>query len=321
MRPSFILLTGALAAACSSTPEAYSLGGEPLYPPPLAPEVLEKREAQLAEAQARAREHPDDPDAMIWVGRRMGYLGEYVEAAQIFTLGIDRWPEDARFRRHRGHRRITLRAFGPAIDDLERAADLVADQPDRVEPDGLPNARNIPTSTLKFNIFYHLGLARYLSADFESAVEAWDRCLAVSKNPDTLCATTHWYYMTLRRLHRETEAERLLAPIHADLDVIENHGYHELCLMYRGERTPEEVMGSGEEGTVEDATVAYGVGNWYYYNGQLEKARAIFRRILENPQWAAFGYIAAEVEIHARGAASYEFGDGQSRAHSATGRR
>jgi hypothetical protein len=45
------------------------------------------------------------------------------------------------------------------------------------------------------------------------------------------------------------------------------------------------------------ATQGYGVGNWYLYNGQLEQAREIFKRVLQTKSWAAFGYIAAEVDM------------------------
>ena len=44
---------------------------------------------------------------------------------------------------------------------------LVAAKPDEVEPDGAPNARGIPRSTLQSNIWYHLGLAQYLAGDFD----------------------------------------------------------------------------------------------------------------------------------------------------------
>jgi len=47
------------------------------------------------------------------------------------------------------------------------------DKPNQIEPDGLPNAKNIPISTLKGNIWYHLGLAYYLKGDFENALWAY----------------------------------------------------------------------------------------------------------------------------------------------------
>ena len=53
---------------------------------------------------------------------------------------------------------------------------------------------------------------------------------------------------------------------------------------------------------LDDVTTAYGVGNWYLYNGDTARALGIFERIVATGNWAAFGAIAAEAEIARRGA-------------------
>lgn len=280
--------------------EAVSLFGEPLAPPALPPETKADREAKLAAARAEAEARPDDVDALIWLGRRTAYLGRYREAIDIYTRALARHPDEPRLLRHRGHRYLTVRRFDLAVADLERAAQLVAGQPDEVEPDGLPNARNIPVSTLQTNIWYHLGLAHYLlggPGDMEKAREAFQECLKVSKNADMQVATTHWLYMTLRRLGRVGEAEALLAPMRPDMDVIENRAYHLLTLMYKGEIPPESIPGL-TDGGADGPTLGYGLGDWYLYNGRREDAIRAFREILTwKDQWAAFGYIAAEADL------------------------
>jgi tetratricopeptide (TPR) repeat protein len=290
-----LLLT---ACVTSTAPEVVPATAPAVVPPPapLSPETRAKFEAELDAARAVYEQKPDDADAIIWLGRRTAYLGRYAEAIEIFTEGIRKHPRDARMLRHRGHRYITLRRFDLAIRDLERAARLVRNKPDQVEPDGLPNARNIPTSTLQSNIWYHLGLAHYLRGDFERALDAYQQCMNVSKNPDGLVSTSNWLYWTLRRLGRAAEAERVLEPISTDLEVIENRAYHELLLMARGEIDPKELE-NRDAATVDGTTVLYGVGNWYVVSGQPERARPIFERIVAGPQWAAFGYIAAEAEL------------------------
>ena len=62
-------------------------------------------------------------DALIWLGRRNAYLGNYKDAIGIYTEGIQKYPNDARFYRHRGHRLITLRCFDDAIADLRKPLD------------------------------------------------------------------------------------------------------------------------------------------------------------------------------------------------------
>ena len=284
-------------ATANASAEATSLTGVPLVPPPLPDSVRARYEERLREAEADLQRDPQSADAAIWVGRRIAYLGRYREAIDTFTSAIARHPEDPRLYRHRGHRYITTRRLGEAITDLERAAELVRGRPDEIEPDGLPNARNIPTSTLQSNIFYHLGLAHYLRGDFQRASDTYREALRVSTNPDMLVATTHWAYMTLRRLGDSTQAAALLAPISGNMDIIENDAYHRLLLLYRGELEADSLAAPAGDDGVQDATIAYGAANWHLYNGRPEEARAILERVVRGPQWAAFGYIAAEAEL------------------------
>jgi len=64
------------------------------------------------------------PDNLIWLGRRLAYLGKYDEAIEIYSKGIIKYPKDARFYRHRGHRYISSRCFELAIKDFKKAASI-----------------------------------------------------------------------------------------------------------------------------------------------------------------------------------------------------
>lgn len=267
-------------------------------PPPVSEAAKREMETQLAAARASYEANPNDPEAIIWFGRRLAYPGRFREAIEVYTKGIEKFPNDPRFYRHRGHRYITLRKFAPAIADFEKAAALTRGKRDEVEPDGQPNARNIPTSTLQFNIWYHLGLAYYLSGQNQRALRSYRECLKVSKNPDALVATTHWLYMTLRRLNRGKEAALVLAPIRPGLEIIENDGYYRLLLMYKGQVSPQSLHADAlKEGSSPGAhSILYGIGNWYSYNGRRKEALKVFQHILASDQWTSFGYIAAEVD-------------------------
>ncbi len=256
-------------------------------------------ETRLKEAQAQYEANPDSADAIIWLGRRLAYLGRFAEAIDTYTKGIVKFPADARFYRHRGHRHITLRQFDLAIADLEKASKLTKGKPDEIEPDGQPNARNIPTSTLQFNIRYHLGLAYYLTGKNQKALNSYRECLKVSKSPDRLVSTSHWLYMTLRRLNQSTEAAKVLEPVTEGMDIVENAGYYRLLLMYKGvipsERLLEEAL--KQEGSAASHSVLYGIGNWHLYNGRRDQAFELFRKMLAGDQWTSFGFIAAEADI------------------------
>lgn len=287
-------------AAQNDGREATSLLGRPLVRPVLAGETLARLEAQLAAARAAYERSPDNADSIIWLGRRTAYLGRYREAIQIFAEGIAKHPNDARLYRHRGHRYITVRELDHAIQDLERAAALERGREDEIEPDGAPNRFNIPTSTLQSNIWYHLALAHYLKHDFAKALPAWLEAMKVSNNDDMLVATSDWLYMTYRRLGRARDAEQVLTRITPDLRILENEAYHKRLLMYKGLLKPDAVLDFNNPDPVQVATYGYGVGNWYLAQGDSARAFALFDKILEGRNWAAFGFIAAEAEIAAR---------------------
>jgi tetratricopeptide (TPR) repeat protein len=283
--------------AAAQQPEATSLLGTPLHRPALPPETRARLQADLEAARAAWERTPDDADAIIWLGRRHGYLGEYQRAIEVFSEGIAKHPEDARLYRHRGHRYITVRRLDDAIRDLQRAAELTRGRPDEVEPDGAPNRYNIPTSTLQSNIWYHLALAYYLKHDFERALPAWQQAVAASTTDDMHVASADWLYMTLRRLGRTDEAAAVLQAISPDMRILENDAYHRRLLMYKGLVSPEELLSVDSDDPVQLATYGYGVANWYLYNGDAARAHTLFERILQNTSWAAFGFIAAEAEM------------------------
>lgn len=278
--------------------QAVSLLGDSLVPPPPNDSGRAAQLAQLDSAHAALVAAPEDPDAWIWLGRRLAYPGYYRDAIAAYTEAMTRFPEDPRLYRHRGHRWITVRQLDSAVYDLAGAAQFAYDLPDEVEPDGQPNARGIPTSTLHFNIWYHLGLAHYLRGDFPRALSSYLECMNVSGNPDAVVATSHWLYMTYRRMDSTAAAARVLEGITPEMEIIENDAYHRLLLMYKGVTTPEALLeeASGADG-IQNATIGYGVGNWWLYNGDTTRAMDLFREIVQGPQWAAFGAIAAEAEL------------------------
>lgn len=267
--------------------------------PPISAEAKRDMEAKLSEARTRFEAEPNNPDALIWVGRRLSYLGRFSEAIETYTAGIKKFPRDARLYRHRGHRYITLRKFDLAIADFQKAVSLIKGLPDEVEPDGQPNARNIPTGTLQFNIWYHLGLAQYLTGRNKDALKSYRECLKVSQNPDSLAATTHWLYMTLRRLKLETEARQVLEPFQPKMDIIENDGYYKLVLMYKGLADAEALLAETikQPGSPGSLSILYGLANWHHYNGRSERSVELLQQIVASDQWTSFGYIAAESDL------------------------
>ena len=146
----------------------------------------QKLDADLAQAEKTLAANPKDAEAIIWVGRRLGYLWRYNDAIAMFSKGIALYPDNPKFYRHRGHRYITVRQFAKAQADFEKAAQLIKGKPDEIEPDGAPNPAGQPRSTLQFNIWYHLGLAYYLQGNYAKAYDAYVECMKVSNNDDSV---------------------------------------------------------------------------------------------------------------------------------------
>ena len=282
-------------AATQSQPEATSLSGRPLFRISLPDQ--QKLEANLAQAEKDLAERPNDPEAIIWVGRRLGYLWRYQDAIAAFSKGLALQPNNPKMYRHRGHRYITVRQFDRAIADLEKAATLIQGTKDEIEPDGQPNPAGKPRSTLHFNIWYHLALAHYLTGNFEKALSAYDECMKVSNNDDLLVATSDWMWMTLMRVGRKVEAGKLLERITPKMEILENGSYHRRLLMYKGLEKPEALLDPANADGLTIATQGYGVGNFYFVTGDRTRARQTFEKVVSGPNWSAFGYIAAEADL------------------------
>ena len=281
--------------------EAVSLLGEPLTQVPMSAEERRGREVRYAEARSAAAAHPDDVEAQIWYGRRAADLGHLREAVDIFTRALVRFPDDPRLLRHRGHRYITLRRFDLAIADLENAARLAAARPDQPDPGETPS--QVPADTLRSSIWYHLGIAHYLSGALEAAVRAEEECLSLRASPDREAGARFWSYLALRRLGREVEARQALAPIRPNMAVLESRAYLLLIMMYKGELTPDALLAPGVAGDdpLDPVILRYGVGAWYLAEGKRDEAVRIEREALSLGQWHSFVHIAAEADLRRLG--------------------
>ncbi len=298
-------------AEARARPLPVSLLGRQLEP--LQRDVPPAYTSNLNSAWAAFRENPNDVDRLIWVARRLGYLRRMNEAIALLSEGLRVHPNHAGLLRHRGHRYLSVRRFEDARADLERAAELIrADRmraepgrglADIVEQDGLPNARNIPLTTLGFNVWYHLGLARYLTGDYAESVAAFEEAARLARGyDDNRAATTYWRYLAMRRqvgetVARETQARRLLDAITPDMDIIENQAYHRLLLIFRDGRNPDAVATNAALGALDRATIGYGIGCLHLFTGDKSAARAAFERVVTGDEWPAFGLIAAEAEL------------------------
>lgn len=275
--------------------QAVSLLGKPLYPAEPSQGLLDN----LAEAKANYDADPNDVMNIIWYGRRVAYTGDYRRAIEIFSEGIEKHPEDARLYRHRGHRYISIREIDRAVADYEMAAELIKGTEDKIEPDGAPNPQGIFLTTTHSNIYYHLGLSYYLRGEWQKSHDAFKMGQDIDLNDDNIVSAGHWMYMNLRRLGKLGEAQASLHNIEKEMNIIENMSYHSLTQMYKG-IIPAETLTDIDPNDPSGAAVAYGVANWFLYNGDEERAYDLMERFMETSSWSAFGFIAAEKQLSRR---------------------
>jgi len=266
------------------TIETITILGDTLH----SPEIKDgKSFDQFKSAKTTYFDNQNNAEALIWYGRRTAYLGYFQEAIKLFTLGIKNHPDDARFYRHRGHRYISTRQYNKAINDFKKAVLLTDGKVDQLEPDGLPNTKNIPLSTLHGNIWYHLGLAYYLKNDMENALKAFNNRSVTHKYDDNIVSGGHWLYMINRRLGKIDKSSAVINEVHKDMDIIENMSYHQSCLFYKGELQESEME--------MDEVALYTLANWYVYEkNDTIKAKEYYQNLLEKGNPYSFAYIAGE---------------------------
>ena len=270
----------------TQTIETITLLGDTLR----SPEIKKgKSFDQFKSAQITYFDNQNNAEALIWYGRRTAYMGYYKEAIKLFTLGIKTHPNDARFYRHRGHRYISTRQYDNAISDFEKAVQLIDQKIDQIEPDGLPNAKNIPLSTLHGNIWYHLGLAYYLKNDMNNALKAFNNRSVAHKYDDNIVSGGHWLYMIYRRLNKIEESIAVVNEVYQNMDIIENMSYHQSCLFYKGVLKESEI--------VIDEVALYSLANWYVYEkNDTLKAKTYYQKLLSTGNPYSFAYIAGEAD-------------------------
>lgn len=240
---------------------------------------------EVKEIEKKITENPQDIELWIQKGLALSKQKLFREAVEAYSMYISFNPFNGIVYRHRGHRLISVYRYHEAAADLEMAV--------RLDP------RN-------WDSWYHLGLAHYLLGDYERAANAYKRCAEITDTDDKLVAVIDWYWMTLTRLGRRTEADALLAPINEDTDCGENYAYLRRILMYKGLIKPEELIVT--EGSfipeLEIATQGYGLSNYYYIEGNTEKSNEVLKLIVDaakETMWSAFGYLAALEDIRKRG--------------------
>ena len=127
------------------------------------------------------------------------------------------------------------------------------------------------------------------------ALEVFQKSYEHSADNVSLLASINWVYNCYRRLGRDKEAQKIVAPIQEGMGYSGN--YYKCILVYNGSKSPEETIDFETASGFELCTVGYGMGNLQFVNGNRERAIEIYNKIVKENAWQANGFMAAEAEL------------------------
>ena len=146
-----------------------------------------------------------------------------------------------------------------------------------------------------YDIWYHLGIVRFVRWEFAGAADAFTRALPIAPDSAERAGATDWLWMSLSRAGRKADAQALLDR-HTDTPNAGN-AYSQRLRLYRGQVSPDSVFTPADTSDIQIATLSYGIGDWYLVQGDTAKARSWFERSVASGGWPAFGFIVSEVEL------------------------
>ena len=230
----------------------------------------------VARMQAALMADSSRPEAYIALGGAQAAIRQYREAIATYTRGLARWPDNALLYRYRGHRYISVREFDSALADLTRGNQL---------------------DTTNYDIWYHLGVVRFVRGDFALAQAAFSRALALAPNVNELAGSADWLWMSSSRAGDAVFAQTMLSRLPDSLPVTTAQAYARRLKLYRGRSGPDLVVTAADTDDIQLATLSYGVGTWGLVRGDSARARQWFERSLASGGWPAFGFFASVAEL------------------------
>jgi hypothetical protein len=121
--------------------------------------------------------------------------------------------------------------------------------------------------------------------------------LPFARHPDMEVAVRYWWTLSLRQMQSE-EAKRAMAFASSD-PLLESFAYERLLMVMRGELKEEVLLAQAraDRGGLDFSTIGYGLAAHRALSGNVEGAKALLTELTSEPASAAFGRIAAEVEL------------------------
>lgn len=226
-----------------------------------------------------------------WRGRREGFMGNYAKAIDIFTQGLELFPESYALYRYRGYYLVRNYQYEDGIRDLRRAEQLIENVDVSPVQDGIPGRSDFSPSTFKRNIYYYLAESSMATGDYQTVISYMDKAVEANQlrdKDDFLVSTSFYKYIAMRKLGQHDEAVAMIRTIPRNLEIISNREYYEAIQYLQGRYSREQFMGRA------DSLGLYAIAMNDLFSGREANAKEVLTVVTNNNHK---GYWLAEVEL------------------------
>lgn len=136
--------------------------------------------------------------------------------------------------------------------------------------------------------YIEIGRQLVASARYKEAVENYTAGLKTFPASFKLLRHRGHRYLTLRKLDLALK------------DLLKARAYFRRIMLYKGLIKPNELVDESmppDRMSVQDVTKLYGLANWYTFQGNKERAKELYARVIQSSSWPAFAYLASETAL------------------------
>lgn len=260
----------------------------------------EKLAALVEESLFDIEKEPNEPSHYGRAGFYRWKMMDINGALEIFDKGTENCPESHELYWYKTLVKTTMRDLVGAIADAERAVSLIKGKTDHgfdMRIFMYPDPHRPYQHTVHFTIWYHLGMAYYLTGDLQKAKQAYLECGNFIYGYCSLVARSCWFYPVLRELGEYDQAAALMAGIDADVKIITDVPYREQSLLFKGTHSVSDIQANVDSDGKLNIFQEYAVAYWHYTHGDLDRAKVLFERVCARPEIGAYVQIAAEAKL------------------------
>lgn len=274
-----------------------SLFGNDLPPLEIPSRKLRQVNRLLLMYQQAFENYPDSLTILMKYARTLDEVGNRKRAGEVYTVGVENFPEASEIFQYRGLNLIMLRQFEEAVKNLEMA--VLLNRNSTEETDAYLD-ESFSEGSRQFYSWYYLGLAHYYSRNYDSAVSSFRKCLEITDKDDHNIMTYYWLYIIYQEIGNPKLADSFLKEIDTKMTVNKSVGYYRGLLLFKGLFKPNRLMQFtfDNSGNIVDPVQAYALAIWYKLNEKPVESMELINQVVGTYRWDDFGYLASEVDSY-----------------------